>query len=782
MRIKTDICVIGSGSGGLSVAVGAVQMGASVVLIEKGKMGGDCLHYGCVPSKALLSTAAVAQKIRVADPLGLVPVDPKVDFEAVQKHIAGIIKAIEPKDSVRRMRKLGIKVLQGQAEFVSDKSLKVGGDQVFAKIFVVATGSTAFVPPIKGLDKVKYYTSRTIFENKKKFKHLVVLGGGPIGIEIAQAYCRLGVKVSVVEAETFMPHDDPQAVKVVIDRLRKEGVWLQDNALVREVSSKKGGVELHVDLNDRSGRVLGSDLFVATGRRPTVEGLKLEKAGVEFSPKGIQVDDRLRTTNKNIYAIGDVVGSYQFTHVANYHAGIVLRNALFWMPARVNNNIIPWVTYTDPELAQVGWTEKQAKKEGYDKLKVLKFKFDENDRALAERDTDGFIKVVATKAGRILGVTIVGAHAGDLLSPWILAMKKGLRMSAVADLLIPYPTRSEISKKVAGSFFAPRLFGERTKKIVKYSMWLREKFQKLRPKINKVMKKVSIVEKAAGKQAKVVQKTLKPHVEEAMKVADALQHKITDEAKKLQPHMKKALRAAGELQHKVEDEAKKLQPHMKKVLRAAGELQHKVEDEAKKLQPHMKKALRAAGELQHKMGDEAKKLQPYMKKALKTAEGLPHKVAVEAKKLQPHMKKAMKVAGDLPHKVADEAKKLQPHMNKAMKVAGDLPHKVAVEAKKLQPHMKKAMKAAGHLQDKAVEEAKKLQPVVKKMQKSAAGFQKKVGKEAAKLQKDLGKITKDVVDKATELTTAKTTKGVKKKVAPKARKKKSSPKKPKPKK
>ncbi len=466
-RIDTDICVIGAGSGGLSVAAGAVQMGADTVLIERGKMGGDCLNYGCVPSKALIAASRAAHTVRTGARFGVNGHEPEINFSAVHDHVHGVIGAIAPHDSVERFEGLGVKVIQESAKFADPKTVVAGDYEIKARRFVVATGSRAAVPPIPGLDEVSFLTNETIFDNRVQPEHLIVIGGGAIGLEMAQAHRRLGSRVTVLEKFSIMPKDDPELVELVRKSLVADGIDLREGADIARV--EKSGNGIVVVLNEQSGeaRVEASDLLVAAGRRVNIEGLELEKAGIDYAPNGIKVDGRLRSTNKKVFAIGDVAGGFQFTHMAGYHAGIFIRNALFRLPAKTNTAAFPWVTFTDPELAQVGLNEAQARADRRD-IRVLRWTFDENDRAQAERETEGMVKVVTTPKGHILGAGIAGPHAGELIHTWVLAMSQGLKIGAVANMIAPYPTLGEVNKRAAGSFYTPSLFSDRTRKVVRF--------------------------------------------------------------------------------------------------------------------------------------------------------------------------------------------------------------------------------------------------------------------------------------------------------------------------
>ena len=469
--VKVDIAIIGAGSGGLSVAAGASQMGAKVVLVEKGKMGGDCLNTGCVPSKALIAAGEAADAVRHSGRFGVNGHEPEIDFAKVHDHVHDVIAGIAPHDSVERFEGLGVQVIQAPARFVSDREIEAGDTRIKARRIVVATGSSAFVPPIPGIDEVPHLTNETIFERTDRPEHLIVVGGGPIGIELAQAHRRLGSAVTVIEADTIMNKDDADAVAAVRKRLEREGVRLYERTQVQKVERAGNGVAVIVGADGGSARIEGSHLLVAAGRKANVDGLDLDAAGIDYDRRGIKVDARLRTSNKRVFAIGDVAGGYQFTHMAGYHAGIVIRNALFNLPAKVDEKAVPWVTYTDPELAHVGLSEAAAQAKGID-VKAVAFDFAENDRARAERATEGFIKAVIGRKGRILGATIVGRHAGELILPWVLAVQKGLKVSDMASVIAPYPTLGEVSKRVAGAYYTPSLFSDRTRKVVRAMQYL----------------------------------------------------------------------------------------------------------------------------------------------------------------------------------------------------------------------------------------------------------------------------------------------------------------------
>ncbi len=460
--LQVDLCVIGAGAAGLSVAAGAVQLGLDVALVEKGKMGGDCLNTGCVPSKSLLAAAKAAHTMRTGKKYGIRGQEPDIDFKAVKKHVADVIKGIEPHDSQERFEGLGIKVFRDAARFTGKNTIQTGDQTISAKYFVIATGSRAAIPPIEGLDPLRTLTNETIFELEEKPDHLVIIGGGPIGIEMAQAHRRLGCKVTVLDMGAILPRDDSDLVEIARASLLNEGVKLMENVAINKVTHSDGGVTVTLEGGDG---VKGSHLLVAAGRQVNIDGLDLEKAGVAYDKRGIQTDGRLRTSSKHIYAAGDVAGGPQFTHIAGYHAGIIVRNMIFKMPAKFDYSALPWVTYTDPELAQVGLTEKEAKEKYGDSIKISKANFKENDRARADKQTEGCAKIIMKKNGRVIGASIIGPHAGELISLWGLVISQKMKIGAVANMIVPYPTYAEISKRAAGAYFTSSLFSDKTRFI-----------------------------------------------------------------------------------------------------------------------------------------------------------------------------------------------------------------------------------------------------------------------------------------------------------------------------
>jgi pyruvate/2-oxoglutarate dehydrogenase complex dihydrolipoamide dehydrogenase (E3) component len=439
-------------------------MGAKVVLIERGLMGGDCLNFGCVPSKSLLAAARLADLARRGAALGITSPRPDIDFAAAAEGVQEVIAAIAPNDSAERFEGLGVRVLRREARFTSRRTMHAGETEIRPRRFVIATGSHPAIPAIPGLTDIPYLTNETIFANRERPDHLIVVGGGPIGIEMAQAHRRLGARVTVLDVGPVLPRDDPELVASLTGHLIGEGIAIRPD--IQIVGIERNAEDIIVRLAGGE-RVAGSHLLVAAGRRPTIEALDLAAAGIGATAKGITVDARLRTTNPRAFAIGDVAGGPQFTHIALYHAGIVIRNALFRLPARVDYRALPWVTYTDPELAQVGLTEAAARAAG-ENAHVLRWPFSENDRAQTERDTGGLVKVVLGRGGRVLGASILGAGAGDLILPWALAVSQKLKIGALANLIVPYPTRGEASKRAAGCYYTPTLFSPRTRRFVRF--------------------------------------------------------------------------------------------------------------------------------------------------------------------------------------------------------------------------------------------------------------------------------------------------------------------------
>jgi len=467
-QLRPDLCVIGAGSGGLSVAAAAAQFGVDVVLVERDKMGGDCLNYGCVPSKSLIAAAKYAHMMRSSGPFGLKPLEPAVEFDRVHDHIHEVIAAIEPNDSVERFTGLGVNVIKGEARFRDKETVLADGREIKARRFIIATGSSPALPPIPGIERVPYLTNETIFDNKRKIEKLIVVGGGPIGMELAHAFRRLGSEVAVLEAFKPLAKEDPELAEVVLRQMQADGVEIIADARVERFEPFGERVQVRLTRAGQPYAIDGSHLLLATGRRPNIEKLNLDSAGVRHDRTGIKVDKGLRTSNRRIYAIGDVTGGLQFTHVANYHASVVIKNALFRLPAKANNDILPRVTFTDPELAQIGLTEDEARKK-HGNIHVYRWPYSDNDRAQAERATDGFVKVITTKRGKVIGASMVGEHAGELIQMWSLPVQKGMKIGALASIVSPYPTLAEINKRAAINFYTPSLTSPLIRRVIGFA-------------------------------------------------------------------------------------------------------------------------------------------------------------------------------------------------------------------------------------------------------------------------------------------------------------------------
>lgn len=447
-RLTTDLCILGAGSGGLSVAAGAAQMGARVVLIEGHRMGGDCLNFGCVPSKALLAAAAQG-----------------ATWPEARANLRRAIAAIAPHDSQERFEGLGVRVIRAFGQFTGPAEVQAGDHLIRARRFVIATGSRPALPQVAGIGLVPVLTNETLFDLPEAPGHLLILGGGPVGMEMAQAHRRLGCRVTLIEEARVLGRDDPEGAALVAAALRAEGVEIIEGARVERVGGRAGAIEVQV----AGGTVfLGTHLLAATGRKPALERLNLAAAGIRATAAGVQVDAGLRTSNRRVFAIGDAAGRGQFTHLAGYHAGLVIRAALLALPVRLRDDHIPRVTYTAPELAQIGLTEGQARQRHGAALEVIRLGWEANDRAQAEGRTDGFLKLMVHR-GRPVGVTVVGPGACEQIAPWALMLANRLKLSALAGTILPYPTRAELSKRAAGAYFAPRLFDNAVvKRVVRW--------------------------------------------------------------------------------------------------------------------------------------------------------------------------------------------------------------------------------------------------------------------------------------------------------------------------
>jgi pyruvate/2-oxoglutarate dehydrogenase complex dihydrolipoamide dehydrogenase (E3) component len=428
-------------------------------------MGGDCLNTGCVPSKALIAAAKHAHSVREAADFGIKLSKPDVNFAAVHRHVHDVIAAVQPNDTVERFTGLGVKVIQAAAHFTDKRTVIAGDFEIRARRFVLASGSRPAVPPIPDLHSVPYLTNETVFSLRRRPSHLMVIGGGPIGMELAQAFHRLGSQVTVFQSGRALPRDDPEMSAILLRLLRAEGIDIREGVSVTRVAKRsRGGIRL--TLSDGSWTD-GSHILLAAGRRPTIAGLGLKEAGIAHDDRGIRVNSRLRTTNRRVYAIGDVTGGHQFTHWAGYQAGQALRSILFRFGGKMKPDILPWVTYTDPELAHVGLRESDARLR-HRSVRVLRWPFSENDRAQTERATQGHVKIVTNARGRVLGAEILGRNAGELIGLWALAVANGMKVQSVLGVVFPYPTLSEASKRAALSFFTPKLGSKVVRRTIRF--------------------------------------------------------------------------------------------------------------------------------------------------------------------------------------------------------------------------------------------------------------------------------------------------------------------------
>jgi pyruvate/2-oxoglutarate dehydrogenase complex dihydrolipoamide dehydrogenase (E3) component len=461
-----DIGILGGGAAGLTVAAGAAQLGAKTLLIEKEReLGGDCLHFGCVPSKTLIRTANVRHMMKNSSRFGLPDVDiPPVDFGMVRERVQSVIRTIQKHDSAERFCKLGARVEFGYAFFKDEHSVLLNGKTHSAKTWVIATGSSPSIPPIPGLSETSFLTNKEIFSMGSLPESMIVIGGGPIGIEMAQAFTRLGTSVSVIQrGGQILSREDADIAREITEILTREGVVFHLNSSIVRARDLGRQKEIVIRKGEETVSLTAKIVLIATGRQANLNSLGLEEIGVQFDRRGLKVDKRLRTNHTHIYAAGDVTGEYQFTHAAGYEGGIVLNNAIFHIPRRADYTFFPWCTYTDPELAAIGMNEKAALAAGIE-YRVYTEEFGGNDRSLAEGEHRGKIKMLLDMKEKLLGVQILGPHAGELIAEWVAVMNAGMRLSSLASSVHPYPTLAEINKKVVGDFFAKKIFSERVKK------------------------------------------------------------------------------------------------------------------------------------------------------------------------------------------------------------------------------------------------------------------------------------------------------------------------------
>lgn len=462
--ISADIAVIGAGSGGLSVAAGAAQLGLRVVLFERGEMGGDCLNHGCVPSKALIAAGKAAQAFRTAERFGVASAEPQIDWAAVKAHVAGVIATIAPIDSQERFEGLGVTVVRESARFADPRTVISDSMRVRADRIVIATGARAFVPDIPGLADTPFLTNETIFSAPAFPRRLIILGAGPIGIELGQAFRRLGAEVTILEAARALGAFEGDAAAAALDSVRRDGVRIREKANVIGVSGAGQSVRVEIEGGETFE---GTHLLVAAGRRAMTEGLDLAAGGVETTEKGVLTDACLRSTsNSRVWAVGDVAGRPPLTHAAGWHASVFVRSALFKARTNADAAPMPSVVYCDPEIAQIGLGEAAARARHGDRAKAVSWTFHDNDRAQTERATEGFARLVVGPKAKILGATIAGEGAGDLIQIVAVAMANNLGLRALTNIVAPYPTRGEIVKRAAGGYYTPLLFSAGTRRLI----------------------------------------------------------------------------------------------------------------------------------------------------------------------------------------------------------------------------------------------------------------------------------------------------------------------------
>lgn len=474
-KFDYDLGVIGGGAAGMTVAAGAAKLGAKVLLAERsGRLGGDCLHYGCVPSKTLIKTARVHHQIKRAKDFGLPSVDPgPVDFRQVAARIQSVVQGIQKVDTVERFCGIGVKAVFGETRFVDEHAALIDGQSVSAAKWVVATGSSPAIPPIPGLEDTPYLTNRELYSLDRLPGHLVVLGAGPVGVEMAQAFLRLGSAVTLVHRGAhILGRDDPDLTDDLKALLEAEGLRFVMNAQVAQARRAGDGVALRLDTPRGVEEVTGDALLVSLGRRPNLEGLDLHKAGVAVSDKGVLVDDRMRTSMPHIFACGDVTGNYQFTHAAGYEGGVVVANAVLKYPRRADYSFFPWCTFTDPELAHIGLNETMARKLGAS-YTVWSEPFRSNDRGWAENERQGRVKLLLGDDGHPLGVQILGHRAGDLVAEWVAVLHGNLSLARLAMATHPYPTLAEINKALAARVMGDTLFSQPVKKALSFFFGLK---------------------------------------------------------------------------------------------------------------------------------------------------------------------------------------------------------------------------------------------------------------------------------------------------------------------
>lgn len=467
-HIQADLCIIGAGAAGLAVANSASQLGAETILIEEQKeLGGSSFHHNCIPSKSLISSSKIAQLIKRSESYGINIQKFNIDFKDISSHMQRVKQEVGLSYAAERFEGMGVKIIRGHAEFISQTELKVDDKIIEARRFVIATGSKPAIPPYPGLTDIDYLTNETIFMQETLPKHLIILGGEPFAIEIAQAFARLGSKVTILEIFTMLDQYDPEIVNILRKRFLHENIEIKEKIHIRDIKKDGNQIAVTIQHDNQEEKITGSTLYLAAGRIPHYDHLNLAAAEVEGNVKGIMVDDRLRTTNKRIFAVGDVIGHAPYSHCAQLQASVVIKNALFMWPAKVDYSALSRVTFTDPEIAQVGVMEKELLLQNT-KFRTLRWSYGENNRAILDHLSSGIIKVTITPSGRILGASIIGAHAGEIIMPWAMAIKNKMKISAIADVIAPYPTYSVINNEAANIFYLAKILSGRLRKVVNF--------------------------------------------------------------------------------------------------------------------------------------------------------------------------------------------------------------------------------------------------------------------------------------------------------------------------
>jgi pyruvate/2-oxoglutarate dehydrogenase complex dihydrolipoamide dehydrogenase (E3) component len=460
-----DLAIMGAGSAGLTAADLAVKIGVRVALLEKNRIGGDCTWAGCVPSKALLKVAKVHHQMRTADRYGLTPANTPVNMKEVMAHVKSVVDDIYQEETPEALRAKGIDVFMGEVRFINAHTIAVGNEEVRARRILICTGASPFIPPIEGLDSVDFLTYQSVWDLHELPKHLIIVGAGPIGCEMAQSFCRLGSKVTLIEAgDRLLPRDDPAASQTLAETFEAEGIELRFDSPVDGISKDNTGIHLSTG----QGEVVGDTLLLAVGRSPNIEGFGLENASVNYSANGIEVNRNLRTSQKQIYAAGDCTGGYQFTHYAGWQAAMAVRNALSPISSKGVLEHVPWTTFTDPEVAHAGLTEEEVRKKNGDDIQTYDWPMTKVDRAHTEVATDGFIKLVCKKSGKLLGVTIVAARAGEMINEWALVMSRGLKYSDLSEAIHVYPTYLTANQMAATDVRISGLMSGLSGKIIRF--------------------------------------------------------------------------------------------------------------------------------------------------------------------------------------------------------------------------------------------------------------------------------------------------------------------------